>query len=342
MKIWLPLLSLLAASTTYALTGAERLILEQERRAAELFAKAQRYNLRGAPGDAVETLDALVKNYPKSRWAGAAQWEKASLYADNHEHADAFDACQLLIDHFPAYYEAALNLQYDLTKRVLARYEDLARHPDSTKPRSLEKKQTLSEMLRAIIRNGPHYDRVAEAQYLLGVALEKEGKSEEARLQHESFSERHAKHELADDAAYQIAYIDYKAWKRMKGDAPQARRRAEMSLLYFLSRFPESAKAAQANGSLIEIQNAEMRELQRLAEFYENQGREKAAAIYYRSLVQRFPDAIALPGLSEKLAAWTERYPELTPSPEVAPTEEVGLALPPYDPIKYPVMAKPE
>ncbi len=335
------------SSQLFALTGAERLQMEQERRAAELFAKAQRYALRGAPGNAVETLESLVRNYPRSRWAGAAQWEIAKLYGDNHQNADAFDACQLLIDHFPDYFEAALDMQFRLAKKVLVRYEDLQRHPDALKPKQLLKKETVSEMLRIIIRNGPHWERVAEAQYLLGVALEKEGKTEEARRQHESFAENHKGHELADDAAYQIAYIDYKAWKRMRGDAPQARERAETSLLYFIAKFPDSSKAAQANGSLIEIRSAEMRELQRLAEFYDKQGKDKAAAIYYLTLVRRFPEAMALPGLEERLNGWLQKYPEMAVAPAASlpppPPEYLAAPAPApeYDPIKYPVLAPP-
>lgn len=320
-------------------------MLEQEKRAAELFSKAQRYALRAAPGNAVETLQSLVKNYPRSRWSGAAQWEIARLYSDNHQDADAFEACQLLVEHFPDYFEAALDLQFRLAKKVLARYEDIERHPDALKPKQLAKKETVSDMLRIVIRNAPHWERVAQAQYLLGVALEKEGKTEEARKQHETFAENHKGHELADDAAYQIAYIDYKEWKRMRGDAPQARERAETSLLYFLTQFPDSSKAAQANGSLIEIQNAEMRELQRLAEFYDKQGKDKAAAIYYFTLIRRFPDASALPGLEERLAGWLEKYPELANAPSEVPLPPPQhLAAPgsqPYDPIKFPVMARP-
>jgi outer membrane protein assembly factor BamD (BamD/ComL family) len=347
-----PLLSLAMmglTSNALALTGAERLLLEQEKRAAELYAKAQRFALRGAPGNAVETLESLVRNYPRSRWSGAAQWEIARLYADNHQDADAFDAAQLLVDHFPDYFEAALDLQFRLAKKVLVRYEDIERHPDALKPKQLVKKTTVSDMLRIIIRNGPHWERVAEAHYLLGVALEKEGKPEEARKQHESFAENHKGHELVDDAAYQIAYIDYKAWKRMRSDAPQAREKAETSLIYFLVRFPESSKAAQANGSLIEIRNAELRELQRLAEFYDKQGKDKAAAIYYLTLVRRFPETMALPGLEERLNAWLEKYPEMAVLPkspqQLPPAPPEYLAAPPppdYDPVKNPVMARPQ
>jgi outer membrane protein assembly factor BamD (BamD/ComL family) len=332
----------------HALTGAERLLLEQEKRAAELFTKAQRYALRGAPGNAAETFENLVKNYSRSRWAGPAQWELAKLYADNHEDAAAFDECQLMIDHFPDYFEAALDMQYRLAKKLLSRHEDVLRHPDALKQKNLAKPTTVSQMLRIIIKNGPFYERVAEAQYLLGVALEKEGKVEEARLQHETFAETHKGHELADDAAYQKAYIDFKTWQKMKSDAPQARERAEVSLLYFLAKFPESSKAAQANGSLIEIRNAELRELQGLAEFYEKQGREKSAAVYYLTMLERFPESSALPGIEDKVADWLVKYPDLAgksleiPSPGtpvVQPTKPAAVA--PLDPIKFPVLARP-
>jgi outer membrane protein assembly factor BamD (BamD/ComL family) len=253
-----------------------------------------------------------------------------------------------MIDHVPDYFEAALDLQFRLAKKLLSRHEDVLRHPDALKQKNLAKPTTVSQMLRIIIKNGPFHQRVVEAQYLLGVALEKEGKIEEARAQHESFAESHKDNELADDAAYQKAYIDFKEWQKMKSDAPQARERAEVSLLYFLAKFPESSKAAQANGSLIEIRNAELRELQGLAEFYEKQGREKSAAVYYLTMLERFPETSALPGIEDKVADWLVKYPELAGKSREIPTPGAAAAEPakprsaaPFEPIKFPVLARP-
>lgn len=321
----------------HALDSAERLKQQHEKRASDLFAKAQRHALRGAVGDAVEKYDLLVKNYPRSPLAGLAQWEIARLFDENQEPESAFDSSQLLIDHFPPFFEKALAMQYKMARKCLAKYDHLLRTPDALKPKDLPRKEQVSEMLRIIIQNAPYHEGVADAQYLLGVALEKEGAPDKAREQHETFAEKFPKHELADDACYQIAYIDWKAWQKMKGQAPQARDRAETNLLWFLARYPGSDKAAQAAAMLYEIIDAQRRELQSLAEYYEKLGKPRAAAIYYRVLVQKYPEMVGQPGLAKKLAGMRQAYPDvfaMRAEPVIEPVEA-------YDPVRNPILLPP-
>jgi outer membrane protein assembly factor BamD (BamD/ComL family) len=340
MKLLL-LTLLLLSSQIMAATVEELQARALEQRAAELYNAAHRLSLSGSPATALEKYQLLVKNYSTSRWAGAAQWEVVKLLADNHEYVEAFDACQLLVDHFPSYFHVAIEQQYRVTRALMLRQEQKELKPDAEHPRKLPTEMDAGLMLKIIAKNAPHDLRVIEAQYQRAISLERQGKADLAREAHETFLEFHPTHSLADDAAFQIAYIDLKAWKKMSGDAPQARSRAELSILYFLARFPESDKAAQAIDELKGIREAEKRELSRLAEFYEQQGNARSAAVYYLDLLNRYPDMVELPGLKDKMMDWLKTWPDLTavPEPEPAPPQP---ALPAdYTPVKYPLLPTP-
>lgn len=339
---------LLAAGTAGAVDMRGAMQQRYDKNATELFERAQRHALRGSAGDALEKFALLVKHYPRSPLAGDAQWQVTRLYAENAEAEAAFDAAQLLIDHFPAYFEKALAMQYRLAREGLERYDHLLRTPEVRKPKDLPPREQVSEMLRIIIKNAPHGNEVADAQYLLGIALEKEGRTDEARDNHETFVEKFPKHELADDACYQVAYIDWKFWQKMKGQGPQARDRAEVQLLWFLATYPQSDKAAQARSMLFELMRAQRTELEQLSAFYEKQGNLRSAAVYLVTLTKKFPEVLQQPETAAKLEQWMDKFPELAAmKKEAAPAKaEVqavqGAAAPvDYDPVKYPLMLPP-
>jgi len=313
---------------------------EVEARARLLYDKAMKDALRGNPEEALKRFEAVVKAYPKSSVAVEAQWEVVRLNEFFTDYVAAFDALQLLIDHHPGNFERALRKQFEIALRQLVRYDQLLRLPEAKKPRDLPDKEQVSAMLRIVITNGPYAENVAEASYYLGVALEKEGKIPQAAMQHEDFMERFPNHPLADDSAYQVAYIMYKAWMKMKGSAPANRERAAMSMNGFLARYPDSDKAAQARGCLGEIRHAERTELVSLADFYEKRGDERAAAVYHRELASRFPE-LAPEGspLRERVLALMEKFPELK---DERAKDSPSYGLPPLDLESFPAELKPE
>jgi outer membrane protein assembly factor BamD (BamD/ComL family) len=153
----------------------------------------------------------------------------------------------------------------------------------------------------------------------LALAQEKAGDKKEAISTHEDFAESYPKHELADDAGYQVAYIAYKEWKAMRGDSPHQREAAAVSLAWFIARFPESDKSAQARSCLVEVRTAEQRELMSLANYYEQRGEGKAAAVYYQQLALKFPELLNTEG---PLKAKLIRSTSMDSSEKVGPTNK--------------------
>jgi outer membrane protein assembly factor BamD (BamD/ComL family) len=312
---------------------------EIENRARRLYESAMKDAFNGRPNDALRKFESVVKAYARSSVASSAQWEVVRLNEAFADYVAAFDALQLLIDHHPGHFEKALKKQFEIALRQLVRYDHMLRLPEQLKPKDLPDKEQVSAMLRIVIENGPYAESVAEASYYLAVALEKEGKTPQAAIHHEEFIERFPNHHLADDSAYQVAYILYKHWLKMNGSAPVSRDRAAMAMRWFLERYADSDKAAQARGCLDEIRHAERVELVSLAAFYEKRGDERAAAVYQRELASKFPE-LAPEGsaLRAKVLGLLEKYPELA-EPE---STRQFTGLPIIDPSAFPTSLKSE
>ncbi len=266
---------------TSAFAGAED---PAERRLQE----ARRLLEREGPEVACERLQALALKHPGTESAAAALWELFRLHEAAGRPQDAFEALDGLVARQPGHFARAHARQLLLVRRLLAAGERRGSAPEGRGSPNIDADAVVA-MLARVVLNGPHDETGIQSRYLLGVALHRAGRADEARAQFEEFTELHAGHELADDAGYQAAAIAYQKWRVMKGGSPRDRERAAVLMSWFLNRFPQSDKTAQARACQAELQLAEQRELTSLASYYEQRGDLRAAAVYYRQLAVKFP-----------------------------------------------------
>lgn len=258
-----------------------------------LYESSQKLIAEGEPEEALEKCLTLVKKYPRTSWSALALWDIYRISIHFGDNEAAFDALNRLIVEQPGHFEKAHAAQLQLVQRLLGMGKDSRRTLEAVRKSQITPPEVIVEMLKRVIKNGPQSEVGIQAHYFLAVAQEKAGEKKEAIASHEDFAESYPKHELADDAGYQVAYIAYKDWKQMRSTGPHQREAAAISLSWFIARFPESDKAAQARFCLAEVKASEMREMLALARYYEGKGNDKAATIYYEQLAQKFPEAYA-------------------------------------------------
>lgn len=302
----------LTAMTSPALAGllycllvvpAPAMDVRESETAALLLQRAQKAVAAGDHDGALERCRTLVKKFPQTEWSAQALWEMFHLHEARAEPQAAFEALEQLVSSQPGHFTRAHEQQLSLVQRLLGRVMEQRRTLEPVQKKDSVPHEDIIAMLARIILNGPHSEMGIRAHYLLGVAFEKTGRAEEARAAYEDFVEKHPEHELVDDAGFQAACITFKKWKDMRGSAPKDRERAAVLMTWFLTRFPQSDKCAQARACMAELRVAEERELSSLASYYEARGDQKAAAIYYRELAIKFP-GLAMEGspLREKLS----------------------------------------
>jgi outer membrane protein assembly factor BamD len=258
----------------------------------KLYQKAQRLVAEGDSEEALDRFLTLSQKYPQSEWAPASLWEVYRISVHLGDDEAAFEALNRLIIGQPGHFEKAHSAQLQLVKRLLGGGKETRRSLEPVRKSQTTPPEIIQEMLKTIIKNGPQSEVGIQAHYYLGIALEKSGEFKEAIAMHEDFAETYPQHELADDAGYQVGYIAYKQWKTMRSTGPHQRENAAIYLAWFIAKFPESDKVAQARSCLSEVRSSELRELMSLARFYESRGNEKAAAIYHEQIASRFPEAV--------------------------------------------------
>jgi len=255
----------------------------------KLLLRARQAVNNGDAEEALERYQTLVKLYPTGEPASEAWWQIARICEHLEEPQPAFDALQKLITGFPGHFERAHAGQMQLVTRMIQGEDRRARLTAQEKKKKPDEtmRDTISAMLQTIYKNGPQSDVGARAHHTLALFLERNGELAAAHAMHEDFIEEHPNHELADDSACQMAYIRYKEWKTMRGEAPRHRQTAQDALNWFLSRYPQSERAALAYTCLKEMLIAETRELESIARFYESQGKQDAARIYREQLAKK-------------------------------------------------------
>jgi outer membrane protein assembly factor BamD (BamD/ComL family) len=265
----------------------------EDENAVRLYQRGMRLITEGEHEEALERFNTIATKYRRSETCALALWEIYRIQEHLGEDMPAFEALNRLATEQPGHFAKAHEGQLRIALRLMGRGKDTRRTLEVPRPSQSVAPEVLAEMLRVIIKNGPQSEVGIQAHYYLALTLEKAGEKREAIAMHEDFAENFPKHELADDAAYQCAYIAYKDWKTMRGDSPHQREAAAVSLAWFITRFPGSDKGAQARSCLGEVRLAERRELMSLARYYEGRGNAKAADIYYRQLGEKFPELTA-------------------------------------------------
>jgi outer membrane protein assembly factor BamD (BamD/ComL family) len=270
--------------TTTAIMAAE------DENAVRLYQRGMKLITEGEHEEALERFNTIATKYRRSETCALALWEIYRLQEHLGEDPAAFEALNRLATEQPGHFAKAHEGQLRLALRLMGRGPEARRTLEPVRPSQKVDPEVLAEMLRVIVKNGPQSEIGIQAHYYLALTLEKAGEKREAIAMHEDFAENFPRHELADDSAYQCAYIAYKDWKTMRGDSPHQREAAAVSLAWFIARFPESDKGAQARACLGEVRLAERRELMSLARYYEGRGNMKAAEVYYQQLATKFPD----------------------------------------------------
>ena len=264
--------------------------------AVRLYQRGMRLIAESDLEEALERFNTIAVKYRRSETCAMSLWEIYRIQEHLGNDEGAFEALNRLIIEQPGHFEKAHAAQFQLVKRLLGSGTNARRTLEVQRPSHAPSPEILVAMLQTVIKNGPQTEEGIQAHYFLGLAQERAGEKKEAIATHEDFAEAYPKHELADDAAYQAAYISFKEWKSMRGDSPLQRDAAALSLAWFIARFPQSDKVSQSRSCLAEVKLAEQRELISLAKYYESRGKAKAAATYYQQLALKFPELMETEG----------------------------------------------
>ncbi len=233
---------------------------------------------------ALREMKNLVERYPSSKEAAEAQYYVGRCEEALEDYYAAFKTYEKLTAHYPNSQRVGEviereyrigNLFYSGKKRKIAGLEILPSFGKSI------------EIFSRVVEQAPYGPYGVLSQYKLGECYKKNDEYQKAQETFEKLIEEYPTGELVDEARYQIALVSFK----MSHKAPYDERSTDEALTQF-SRFvkehPQSDLVSESLEAIQALQDRKAEKAFKTAQFYEKQGKEAAAQLYYNQVVEQY------------------------------------------------------
>lgn len=257
----------------------------EEAEAQNELKKGTALETSGKTDAAAKVFRGIVKNYELTSAASKAQFHIGHILEKKGDFPGAFKAYSDYTTKYPrgTDFDGVIEAQFNIAKMYLGgKKTKVLGIPVAPSYHRAE------EMFTDIVKRAPYHRLAAMAQFNVGQALEKQGKPTEAIGAYQTVVNRYSGDPVADDAQYQLAYVQYR--ESQTGSYDQAARmKARESFEEFLNRHPRSEKASQARENIQALGGAELKSTMDIAKFYDKTKNYKAAALYYNEIVRNAP-----------------------------------------------------
>jgi len=230
----------------------------------------------------------VAKTYPKSKEAQVAQFRMAKQLTEKGDFEAAFKEYQNLLKKYPETpsFEESVADQITIANAFLQ-----GRKVKMLGLRLAPSMEKAEEMFTAILKVAPYSKHAPITQFNLGLALEKQGKAQEAIAAYQKVLDKYPNSPACSSAAYQLGYVYQRLGMTGKSQDVSALKEAQNNYQDFLLQYPNSEKVPQAGENMKTMLGRECADTLRIARFYDFNKDFKAASIYYNDVLRRFPQS---------------------------------------------------
>jgi outer membrane protein assembly factor BamD len=258
----------------------------------------------------------VVREWPMSDYAPAAQYLVGRSYESRKQDEKAFKEYQKLLEKYPkaANYDEALQRQYAIALRYLGGqrfklwgYVPFLRSMDKT-----------AGMFEKIVRSGPFSELAPHAQLRVGAAREREREYPQAVRAYDVAADRYFdRPTIASDAVYRTGMAYYKQAKKSEYDQGAADK-AIASFTDFITLFPKDRRVKQAQQLIASLKQEQARGHFEIARYYEKNKRWSGAVVYYNEVLLIDPQSTLAEEARRRIEALQPRTQQATPPPPAA------------------------
>ncbi|MBU1912525.1 MAG: outer membrane protein assembly factor BamD [Candidatus Omnitrophica bacterium] len=235
---------------------------------------------------ALKELKKLLKYYPLSKEAPTAQYYVGRIMEDMDNLYEAYKAYQKVIDTYP---------YTELVDDVIEREYKIAEAFFSGKKIKIigkwqvPAKDKAIEIFKAVADNAPYGKYADLAKLKAGLAYKDIRDYDSAILMFKDLIDRYPNSSVIDKARFQLAECSKLLSVKPEYDQTPtnlARREFED----FLKKHPDSEMAPDAKQVVDKLKSREAENAYETAKFYEARKAPESAVIYYKDIVQNYPD----------------------------------------------------
>ncbi len=261
--------------------------------AAEHFDDGQRLLKEKKYDEAARDFLIVIQHYPDTIFFTDALFQTAACYMElgHFDIADEYLAVYLNQKGTLKYFEKAFEYKFIIAERFRG---GMRRHPYGIAaiPRIASGKSYAIELYDEISATLPSKEIAVKALYSKGLLLWKMKERKESIEVFQTITRRFPKHQLAADSFVRISelFLD-----NVKLDAqnPDFLSHGQINLQNFEKAFPSEERLAAVEKNLQAMRELYASALFETGRFYERKHKARAAAIYYRDTIVRYPTTLA-------------------------------------------------
>lgn len=236
---------------------------------------------------AAAEFEKLTKNYEYSEYAARSQYRAGLCYENMGKFYIAFQNYQKTIDNFP---------HIENMDEIIAREFNIANiyavkeNPKVLGTDIMTSMERAIEIYRKVIDNSPYGKLADEAQFKLGMALKKVERYDEAMAAFQKIVDDYQSSRFAEEAKYEVASCAYKSSLKPDYDI-ESTSKAIRAFEEFSHESSQNDLSREASSTIQRLKDRSAEKSMSVAKFYESQRHYESAIIYYRDVVDRFPDS---------------------------------------------------
>ena len=260
------------------------------------------YNAKDYQRAATE-FDKLTKQYEYSEYASKAQYYVGLCYENMNKFYIAFQNYQKAIDNFP---------HIENMDEIVAREFNIANLFAAKESPKVLGADILTSMDRAIeiykkvVDNAPYGRLAEEAQFKMGEAMKKAERYDEAIQAFQKILDDYPTSTFVDKAKFEVADCANKASLKPAYDA-EPTERAIKAFEDFSRENRDRVLSKEADKTIQRLRDKAAQKSLLTAQFYEKIGRYQAAIIYYKDVIETYPDSSFVNQARSKVDALTAR-----------------------------------
>lgn len=241
-------------------------------------------------GQATIEFSIVALNYPDDPRGHLSHYYLgiAYYYLEEYEYANDALSAYLKAESHPDFFKETIEYKFAIAEafRCGAKCRILSSRacPKWADPRELSL-SIYDEIIAAL----PSQDIATRALFRKGCLLLNMREYRDSVEAFRTLIRRFPKHEFAPESYLAIARV-YLCESYGEFQNPDVLALAEINLRKFKEEFPREERIAQAECDVMAIKELNAKALYEMGKFYERTGKPCAAAIYYRSAIQRFPE----------------------------------------------------
>lgn len=257
-----------------------------------------------AYSSAAGEFDKLVFNYPNSKYAPSSLYYRGICLEEMDYYYEAYRSYDKVLRRYPT---------FENIKEIIEREFKIGEGFLSGEKRKVlgmkifPSLECAIEIFSSIAEHAPFSEYGAGAQFNVGVALKKDRKYTEAKEAFEKAILNYPDSKIVEEARFEVADCSFQASPAPEYEQTSTRQAIDAFSQFLADESQDKDLSQEAKERLLILQEKDAEHLYGIAKFYERIKKYEGARIYYREIIDKYPQTSFASKAEERLKPLEEK-----------------------------------